>query len=146
MARTNWLPAAAWGGLALAGQAASLQMIDAGRQIHFQHYRLVAELLDQERIALVLFGFQAVCVGVGIWRRRTSILSRLRGFKWWQLVLALLFLMFASSAVTPDSSVYLTNLTIGSMVQLTNILNAVLLVWSIPLSAVKPFRGKVDRS
>ena len=144
LARTKWLSAVAWAGIMLAGHAASLQMIDAGRLIHFQHYRPVSELLDHERIALVLFGFQIVCVGVGIWLRRTAIGQWLQRFKWWQLVLALLFIMFASAAVTPDASVYLTSLAIGSLVQLTNIANITLLISSIPASALVSVREKVD--
>lgn len=144
-ARTKWLSAAAWGGLMFAGQAASLQMIDAGRLIHFQHYRPITELLDHKVIALVLFGFQVVCVGVGIWQHRTAIRQWLQRFKWWQLGLALLFLMFASAAVTPDASVYLTSLAIGSLVQMTNIANVILLIWTIPASALESVREKVER-
>lgn len=145
LTRTKWLSFAAWGGLMLVGQAASLQMIDAGRLIHFQHYRPISELLDHKTFPLVFFGLQIVCVGVGIWRGRTAIRQWLQSFKWWQLGLAFLFLMFASAAVTPDASVYLTSLALGSLVQLTNIANVILLVWSIPASAVESVREKIDK-
>ncbi len=144
-ARTKWLSVAAWGGLALVGQAASLQMIDAGRLIHFQHYRLVSELLNHKTIALVLFGFQVICVGVGVWQRRIAIGQWLQSFNRWQLALAALFLIFASAAVTPDTSVYLTSLAIGSLVQLTNIANVILFIWAIPASTLESVRKYVDR-
>lgn len=133
-ARTKWLSFAAWSGLMLVGQTASMQMIDAGRLIHFQHYRSITELLDHYPIALALFALQVICVGVGIWQRRSPIRNWLRRFKWWQLALAFLFLTFASAAVTPDASIYLTSLASGSLVQLTNIANVILLVMSIPAS------------
>src|ERR1051325_2062228 len=44
-ARTWWAGAGRWLSLALAGQAAALQLIDAGIRIHYQHYRLPPEAL-----------------------------------------------------------------------------------------------------
>src|SRR3982074_1741694 len=41
----SWSRCGRWLALALAGQAAALQLIDAGTRIHFQHYRLPPEAL-----------------------------------------------------------------------------------------------------
>src|SRR4029079_7223953 len=43
---SKWKHFAFWSSLGLIGFAASLQMIDAGRLIHFQHYRSFSELLS----------------------------------------------------------------------------------------------------
>lgn len=143
--RSRWYSTAAWSGLILLGQTASLQMIDAGRLIHFQHYRSISELVEHYPTALMLFGLQFVCVGFGTWLRRGGIGDWLKKFKWWQLAATLLFLTFASAAVTPDASIYLTSLAIGGFVQLTSIANIILLVASIPQSVLESIREKIDR-
>src|SRR6185369_601381 len=52
---TKWKHFAFWSSLGLVGFAASLQMIDAGRLIHFQHYRSFSELLNRDAWAPGLF-------------------------------------------------------------------------------------------
>jgi hypothetical protein len=55
-----------WLSLGLAGQAALLQTIDAGKSLHYQHYRF----FNSPPTFLLLV--QTVCVAVGLWKRRTS--------------------------------------------------------------------------
>src|SRR5437763_17120531 len=62
--RTRWCRAASWVALALCGQAAALQLIDAGVLIHYQHYRLPADAAADPalRWALVAVALQSVLV------------------------------------------------------------------------------------
>ena len=130
---TRWSSFAGWSALALTGQAASLQMIDAGRLIHFQHYRSFGELLDTDGLSLIIFALQIVLVAVGISRRFSIIKAWFaRTFKVWQLILAGLFLMFSGAAVTPNVSIYATSILIAAVVQTVNLANIILSVWAVP--------------
>lgn len=145
LAATKWKSFAGWFGLALAGQAASLQMIDAGRLIHFQHYRSVPELFGNDILALSIFGFQVVCVGVSISSRLPAIREWLSArFSRWQLILVAIVLVFSGSAVTPDVSIYSTSLVIGTLVQLVNIANIILLACAVPKASLFRLREKVE--
>jgi 4-amino-4-deoxy-L-arabinose transferase-like glycosyltransferase len=122
-----------WLSLALVGQAVSLQMINAGKLIHFQHYRSLTELLGQDIFLLIVLVFQAVLVAFGVGRRRLAITKWLgENFKPWQLILIIVFLILASAAVTREVSIYVTSLIFAAAVQLINLANIVLVAWSIP--------------
>ena len=142
---TRWSSFAGWTALALTGQAASLQMVDAGRLIHFQHYRSFGEILDKDVLSLIFFALQISLVAVGISKRFSIIKAWLaRTFKVWQLILAGLFLMFSGAAVTPNVSIYTTSILIAAVVQTVNLANIILLVWSVPqesLDRLKRFVG-----
>ena len=143
---TVWARCAAWLGLVLVGQAASLQMIDAGRLIHFQHYRSVPELFGGETISLSILALQTVAVSLGISTRFGTVKNWFReNFAWWQLLLAALFIVFSSAAVTPDLSIYGTSLGLGSIVQFVNIANVVLLAWAVPRGALPYLSKRTDR-
>ena len=45
-ARSAWAGSGRWLALAIVGQAATLQLIDAGIRIHYQHYRLPSQAID----------------------------------------------------------------------------------------------------
>jgi 4-amino-4-deoxy-L-arabinose transferase-like glycosyltransferase len=142
---TRWSSFAGWTALALTGQAASLQMIDAGRLIHFQHYRSLGELLDKDVLSLIFFALQISLVAIGI-SRRVSIIKAwfTRTFKVWQLILAGLFLLFSGAAVTPDFSIYTTSILIAAIVQAVNLANIILLVWSVPEESLEWLKRKVE--
>ena len=136
-AGTKWLYFVGWAGVALVGQAAALQMIDAGRLIHFQHYRPIPELFDQNGIALSFLALQTICVGFGLWPRLGAIHKWLqRWFATWQLMLIFVVLSLSSAAVTPNPATYITSLGMGTFVQLVNIANIILLAWSVPASTL----------
>lgn len=143
---TNWRSFGGWCSLALVGQAASLQMIDAGRLIHFQHYRSVPDLAQNETAALSLLILQAVCVGVGI-SKKLSVFANwmVSRFAWWQAGLIAIMLAFSSAAVTPNVSVYSSSLVFGTLIQFVNIANVILLAWSVPEEGLSSVWERVDR-
>ncbi len=131
--RTRWQNFAFWTALALIGQAAALQMINAGRLIHFQHYRPWPELLNGHFIAVLLFAGQFVLVAFAISKRLPAIKEWLaKNFSLWQLVLIALLMFFAGAAVTREVPIYLTSLVIAFLVQLTSLANIVLAVRAVP--------------
>ncbi len=134
-----------WLSLALIGQAVSLQMIDAGRLIHFQHYRSLTKLFGQDGLLLVVLVFQAVFVASGIGSRRAAIIKWLsENFKLWRLILIVGFLILAGAAVTRDVSIYATSLLLAAAVQLINLANIVLVALSIPRESLGWLRERIE--
>ena len=142
---SEWKSFGGWFSLALIGQAASLQMIDAGRLIHFQHYRSFSDLLQSDPFALVFLIVQIICVAVGISARR----SELRGWcskhlRGWRIASVFIFLALSSAAVTPDLSKYGRGVLIGTLVQVVNLGSVILLAWSVPNRSIALLREKID--
>ena len=136
-----------WFGAGLMGQAATLQAIQAGRLIHYQHYMPPGVLVEGKPWALIVIAIQAVLVGFGI-ARRWSLIWRwiTSSFRFWQLVVLFLVVMLSSAALSPNIGVYLAELVFASFLTLLNLANLVLIVWALPddvLSAVQQFIKKV---
>ena len=134
-----------WLSLGLVGQAAALQMINAGRLIHFQHYRSLTELIGQDIFLLIVLVFQAVFVAFGIGRRRMAITKWLtENFQPWQLILIVVFLILAGAAATREVSIYATSLIFAAAVQLINLANIVLIAWVIPRESLARLRERLE--
>jgi 4-amino-4-deoxy-L-arabinose transferase-like glycosyltransferase len=146
LAKDKYKNFAGWLVLAIVGQAASLQMIDAGRLIHYQHYRSLSDLINKEPLLLILFAAQTLLVAFGIGRRWAVLNEWLdKTFARWQLI-TIAFLMFvAGAAVTRDASIYLTSLFIAGLVQFINLANIVLLIWSLPSETIVSLQKKITR-
>lgn len=142
---TKWRAFAAWLCVALVGEATALQMIDAGRLIHFQHYRLPSELLGHHGVALALLGIQTLIVGNAIrghfYEIHRWLVTRVRP---WRYALAVIFLIFAGAAVTPDAEVYSFSLAMAAWVQIVSAGAVILMVWSVPESTLEKFGSKIN--
>lgn len=135
-----------WSGLLLVGQAATLQMIDAGRLIHFQHYRSFKELINEDFLFLLIFLLQIGFVLFGISERFGQIRNWFdKNFARWQLLLIALFLTISGAAVTPNISIYLTDLFFAAVVQFVNLANIGLAVLSVPKNSISALTKKLDR-
>jgi hypothetical protein len=130
--RTKWQNFGIWTSSALIGQAAMLQMIDAGRRVHFQHYRQVSEMFTADPLPLMLFVLYSTAMASAAIYQRKSILDDLKKtFAPFRAVLLFGFLLLASTAVTPDLRVYITSLAIGGVVTLTGLINVYFVANSI---------------
>lgn len=130
---TSWFRLSLWSAIALVGQAATLQLIDAGRRIHFQHYRTIPELLTTEVLPLTLFAVQATIVlfvAAPRWKEVRIWVAEAIG--WTRFITLIGFLGLAGAAVTPDVEIYLTSLLIAGVVTLANLLNVYLIASSVP--------------
>lgn len=146
LAGTKWKAFAGWFGLALVGQAAGLQMIDAGRAIHFQHYRSFSELAQKDFLYSFLFLVQVLIVAAGILPRLGAVKDWLLArFAAWQLILAAALIVLSGAAVTPNSSIYATSLLIGTVAQLAAIANIVLLACAVPVKSLTGVQEKIDK-
>ncbi len=142
---TKWRAFGAWLCAALVGEAAALQMIDAGRLIHFQHYRLPSELLANYGFELAVIFILTLFVGFSIRRHLGEIWSWIRvNVGPWRFAVAALFLIFAGAAVTPDLSVYATSLAIGAWIQIVSLGAVILMVLSVPEAALEKVSAKFN--
>ena len=143
----SWRIAAAWLALALVGQAVALQMMDAGKSLHYQHYPSFGILAGTSRWLLVFLAVQSVLVWVGFWRHRHSVKTWcLRNFNVWQLGGIGLAFAFTSATVSREVGLYLQELPLAAFIQTINLLNLGLAVWAIPeldLSQWKPLLEKL---
>lgn len=128
-----WRRAAAWFALALAGQAAALQMIDAGIRLHYQHYRPLGWLLANRPWLLAFAALQAVAVLVG-WRSRLRPVLRWlrRRFRLWRIAALALLFWLPAAAVSEDVRFYIAELVFAALLQTIALLNIVLVAWSLP--------------
>ncbi len=145
LAATKWRTFAAWAGLALLGQAVSLQMIDAGRLIHFQHYRPFTELLANETHLVVLLLLQVVLVTVGIANPLPAVVGWLsKTFGVWRVLAIGLVLIFSGAAVTPDMWIYVPDLVFAAVIQLVTLANIIVAVSSVPDDSLARLKQKFD--
>jgi len=146
-ARTAWARAGRWAALALAGQAAALQLIDAGPLIHFQHYRLPSQAIGDPilRYALLAFLCQALLVAFKLASVRDAIRVWLRNRRRPAILAAVVLVCgpFAA-AVSRDPRFYVLEATLGIFVQLVNAANILLVVWSLPPAALETLQRWVD--
>lgn len=142
----TWRAAAAWMALALVGQAVALQMIEAGQQIRYQHYRPLGALLASSPWLLALLVVQTAAVLIGLRGRWAAIKSWLgRNFKPWQLIGVAAVFFVTSATVSREVSLYLKELPLAAFVQTINLLNLVLAAWAIPESVLTAWRSRVER-
>ena len=143
----QWKQAAFWFALALVGQAVSLQMIDAGPLIHYQHYKSLDQLLTGTGpLLLLLLGIQVAFVTAGVGKRWPSISTWIGStFKTWQLLGVGLIFVLSSAALSRDLSGYLAELFIATLVQVVNLGNILLMVWAVPQEALGGIKRGFER-
>lgn len=133
-----------WLGLAIAGQAASLQLIDAGRLIRFQHYRAIAEWSKADFLPLALLLLQIGFVVFSISKKLPEIGEFLaRTFKTRQLILFAVFLTLADAALSKDFSIYATDLAFAAVIQTISAANIILFAWSLPAETLSVWQRKI---
>lgn len=133
-AEGRWRKFACWLSLLLIGQAAALQLIEAGNLIRYQHYRPVGPTLATLQVLLwILFLTQTVLVARGIGRRWTAIRVWLnQHFKFWQFAGVGLIFVLSSTALSREVPVYIAEVCFATFVQSVSLGNVVLLAWAFP--------------
>lgn len=141
---TSWQKFASWLALALVGQAASLQFIEAGNLIHYQHYQPFSRLGSQPT-TLAIFLLQMIIVGVGLVRHGVEIRRWLEErFKLWQLVLIAVVFVVSSAALSRDVRFYVAELALATLVQTVNLANIVMLAWAFPKERLTWFQRRLE--
>lgn len=142
---TEWRRFAAWVALALVGQAVTLQLIDAGPLIHYQHLWSFDAVVTQAPWLALFVLVQSVLVIVALVRRFSTIRSWLRyAFRPWQLAVVLVVFVFSTAALSRNVSGYLVETLVAAWIQLVSLGILVLAVWALPEGALAALRSKFD--
>jgi hypothetical protein len=123
-----------WLVMALIGQAAALQLIEAGSALRYQHYRSIDYLLTETHPLLLLFlAAQTALVVAGFRTRWPLIQAKLScTFKIWQLLGVGLIFLLSSATVSREVSIYIFDLFFAAFIQTINLGNIVLIGWALP--------------
>ena len=148
-AGTGYREAAAWVALAAVGQAASLQLIDAGPRLHYQHYPPLAVLFATHPAMLVVIGVQTAVVAAALMRysHRRAMLGQdseltIHGPR---LVLALLLSVCTAATVSPSVPGYLAELAFAASLQIIAIATIFLAALAVPLPSLLSLERRLTR-
>jgi hypothetical protein len=133
-----------WASLALAGQAVSLQMINAGKVIHFQHFRPLEELARSYPWHLAFVAVQTVAVAfslgsiapVWVWLRKQ--------YRWWSLAAIGAAFVFSSATLSRHPADYVAELAFSTFLQLLNLATILLAARHLPEAAMPRIRERID--
>lgn len=143
--RSVW-PAIVWFALLVAGQAASLALIRAGRIVSYQHYD-VGSLwaTGLRRIAIAVLLVQAIAVLWGLRRGWRDVVAwRREHVSTLMAAVALGVLLLISAAPSLAVAVYLAEMVLAFGIQLIALGNVVWLVRSVPASALARWQRVSD--
>ena len=138
----------AWTVLALIGQAAALQLIDAGNKIHYQHYRL-GELTTSSLavLSLLVILVQLTCVSIAVLRRRHVLWSWITSqFSVWQILLISVLFIGSSAALSRSLVFYASELLFASFLQLINLANIILAICVLPEDTIRGIDDWIHRN
>src|SRR5262245_50728713 len=140
---TRWAKFALWLGLAIAGQAAALQLIEAGPFVRYQHYRPL-EVLAETPVALAIVALQVVAVGVGLRGRLSTVFSWVnRHLGWWRVLAVVVFLVPLGAAASRDVTRFAVELVFAAIIGGINLANVILAVTSLPSAALAGLNAKL---
>src|SRR5215213_6222963 len=129
----------AWIALGLVGQAAALQLIQAGPMVRYQHYAPAEMLLARDRAGfLAIVVVEAIVCGVAVMRQWSSIRSWLASrFSAWRLLCVGAVFVLAGAALSRSSSAYFFELILAAVIQSSALMTVVMAVVSLPIPALK---------
>jgi hypothetical protein len=142
----QWRKSAFWFLLALIGQAVTLQMIEAGPYVRYQHYKTIQSLITETHpLLLIYLTIQSGCVFVGLMSRWSLIRAWLgRNLKIWQISGIFLVFFICSATVSRDISRYIIELFWASFIQAVNIGCLLLMVWNLPDEVMLSWKKRLD--
>lgn len=128
---------ALWFALALIGQEVTLQLIEAGPSLRYQHYVTWGRLFtDTSPLLLGFLAAQTVLVVVGLRSYYAKIWQWLRTtFKTWQLIGIGLAFVLSSAVLSPRISVYIGEVGLAVFLQTVQLGAIVLTVSALPEEA-----------
>lgn len=139
----KWRVFTGWLGLALLGQAITFQLINAGWQLRYQHYKPMSEILGSSlgNFSLLFLAIQAVLVTIAIRRSVSSIIRWSKDrFRTWQLVLVTGVFVLSATTVSASVAFYFQEWIFAIIVQSINLLTIFHVARSIPESSLDRLR------
>ncbi len=144
--RTRCRTFALWLAVATFGQAVTLQMIEAGPSLRYQHYMTLDGLRSgSHRLFLVWLAFQLCLVAVGFGRVAPAVRTWLhQTFTRWQLVGAVIVVTVSSAVVSRDVARSAVEVLVATFVQAIHLGTIVLAVTSLPLNTLQVWTARLD--
>jgi hypothetical protein len=134
-----------WFSLAIVGQSCALQLIDAGRHIHYQHLLPLATLLRDRPFLLAICAVQALAALVALARSRVVIRQWLvERFGAWKLLLVLALISGGAAALSRDIPQYFEELALASCLQAVQVANAILIGLALPPDTWKRLWARLE--
>ena len=141
-----WWKAACWLTLMLTGQAATLQWIDAGPSVHYQHYKSPAAIIAEHWATAAFFLLQTLLVAAGIWRWRLSLKEWLRDNPpAWKFAAAAAVVYGTGAAASRDVSFFAVELVIAAAVQTVHLATIALAAAALPEETSSKIAAFLDR-
>ncbi len=131
----------AWISLALIGQAAALQLIDAGPTVRYQHYAAIGTLFSPGRMPFIfILVVQAVLCVIGLASMRPGLGNWIRtNFSGWRLSLVSIAFVFSAATFSRSLPDYALELSLAAAIQLMGCISVVMAALSIPPAALQSF-------
>jgi hypothetical protein len=137
---------AVWTAVALVGQAVTLQMIDAGRRLHYQHFETIALLWQTQPWLLAWAAVQAVAVAVALGRHARTAAVVMRGsIRAWQFLAVAILSLSTAATVSASVGRYVAELAFAACLQLLGIATIALVALAFPDRHLDDFRRRWDR-
>jgi hypothetical protein len=138
--------AAFWLALALVGQAVSLQMINAGPLLHYQHYWPMTRLVAESPLLVAFLALQSGAVLVGLRRRWPRIEAWISTtLRWWRVAVLAGILLVSCAALQRDVVQYAADVVLAALIQIVNLMCILLLAGEMPERALLSVRQGFDR-
>ncbi len=144
---SRWQKAAFWFSLAMVGQTFSLQLINAGYQLRYQHYKPISEWLSYPN-ALFAAGLlvQLIVVIAAMRQFIPGLVSWVRtSLRPWQVLILALCFFIPTTTVSPIPSVYLVEFVVAGLLQLLSLASLLLFAKAIPTDSIGTLRGMINR-
>lgn len=141
-----WRSFGFWLALSVAGQAACLQWIDAGRTVHYQHYRWPAASNGNHAVAALLLVVQTLAVAASLYKHRRALGAWIRTlFRPWALGVILAGWVLTSAALSRKPADYAIEVAWAGFLQALQLASIVLVVWRIPPTGLARLTPALDR-
>lgn len=134
----SWAAAARWTSLLAVGFAATLQWVDAGPAIHYQHYKPWVTVAKEHPLTAALFAFQLVLMVNAFWRRRRSLTTVLSAVRLnWRVAAVVVISLGTLVAASRDFLLFAQDLTMAILVQTVHLATLTLAVCSLPAETTR---------
>jgi hypothetical protein len=134
-----WRRSGFWFALALVGQAVSLQLVNAGWQLRYQHYKPFEQIL-QSTLGILLLAFfvvQAAVVLVGLRPFLARIIAWCRqNLRMWQQLLIASVFIISTTTVSHSIAVYIQEWAFAVLIQTLSLATIVLAAMTIPQGSI----------
>lgn len=142
--RSRWRATVLWAGAALVGYAATLQLIDAGPTVRYQHYLTPAAWLHERPIAAVVVLAYLVLIATGLARYRERLAALAAGWRGAALAAAAAASVLTSATLSASPGAYLLELLVAGTLQAAHLGAALLAGLAAPDDGARSLCRSVD--